>query len=259
MTNFRLRDVKESFAQKKDWERQFPVSYYLFRPLSFLLTVAVLRWTQDPAVVAWAGFSIGLLGNAALLFAREIGLWPGIALLALCALSDAVDGNVARTTKTVSYRGKFLDGMLGAAVEGSYWFFLGVGLYRAYSAFPIIDGFFPHNNTRPLFLVLGAVITICWYFGNLVDEAFSKLQSLKEKGTAAPGLTATIQSSRFRRFLLFRVFINLHAVNLQVLVLALSAALHLVPLFLIFMSGYYILRAIVVFSFYIYRARTVLA
>lgn len=259
MTSYTYRDIKDNYLQKKDWEKQFPVSYYFFRPLSFPLTYMVLRLTTSPSHVAWVGFTLGLAGCGALLFIKEISIWPGIVLLLLCALSDAVDGNVARTTKSVSYKGKFLDGMLGAAVEGSYGFFLGAGLYRVYSAFPIIDGFFPYNNTRPLFLILGAVITICWYFGNLVDEAFSKLQSLKEKDTAAPCLTATIQSSRFRRFLLFRVFINLHAVNLQVLVLALSAALHFVPLFLIVMSGYYILRAIVVFSFNLYRSRTVLA
>ena len=33
---------------------------------------------------------------------------------------DAVDGNIARTTRNVTYYGKFLDGLLGEIIEGSY-------------------------------------------------------------------------------------------------------------------------------------------
>lgn len=237
---YTLNDVKASYQQKKDWEKQFPVSYYIFRPLSFPLAAIILRLTESPSRVAWVGFSIGLAGCAALLFQRELTAWPGVILLLLCALSDAVDGNIARTTKSVTHYGKFLDGMLGAAVEGSYPLFLGLGLFRA--------------NPVSLFIVLGAMITIGWYFGSLVTECYSKLQGEKEKGLPPPAITADIQSSRYRNNPGYVVFINLHAVNLQLLILGLSVLLHVTSFFLLFFAAYYVTHVIVLFSFYMHRA-----
>lgn len=258
MTTYTYRDIKNNYLQKKDWEKQFPVSYYLFRPLSFPLAYVVLRLTTSPSRVAWVGFSLGLAGCGALLFIKELSLWPGVALLLLCALSDAIDGNVARTTHSVTYYGKLLDGLLGAAVEGSYGFCLGVGFYRAGEAFPFMGALFPGRNISALFIITGALFTIGWLFGNLITEAYSKLLSAKEKGEFHDSLTAPIQSSSFRRYIWYRLFINLHAINLQLLALALLAVLGQAPLFLILWAIYYLIRAAVHFIFYLRRASEVL-
>lgn len=252
---FSLNDVRLSYVQKKEWERQFPVSYYIFRPLSFPLTVVFLRFTADPARVAWLGFLLGLAGNITFLFAYKLGMWPSIVLLLLFSLLDAVDGNIARTTQSVTYGGKFLDGTLGATVEGSYGFFLGIGLYWANNPFPIpvLSPF----EERSLYLILGAVMTICWYYSGLVDESFSKFQVLKSPPSS--DITAPIQSSTFRRWFLYRLFINLHSVNVQLLLLAVCTALQLVQFFMILFGCYYFLRALAFSSFLLYRSRTVLS
>lgn len=252
---YTYQDIKNNYLQKKDWEKQFPVSYYLFRPLSFPVAYIVLRMTTSPSLVAWSGFTLGLIGCGALLFLQEISLWPGVVLLLLCALSDAVDGNVARTTHSVTYYGKLLDGMLGAAVEGSYGFFLGLGLYRAGNTLSIVEVLAPGTDGRPFLLIAGAIFTIGWFFSNLIAEAYERQLVIKEAGQLRESLTAQIQSSRFRNHLGYRFFINLHAVNLQLLVLVFFAVVGHAPLFLLLWAFYYIIRVAVHFSFYLRRAR----
>ena len=259
MTTYTYRDIKNNYLQKKDWEKQFPVSYYLFRPLSFPISYVVLRFTTSPSRVAWVGFSLGLAGCVAFLCLKEVSIWPGAVLLLLCALSDAVDGNVARTTHSVTYYGKLLDGLLGAAVEGSYGFFLGLGFYRAGEAFPFIEAVVPGTNIQPLFIIIGAIFTIGWFFSNLIAESYEKVLSIKEMGQTRESLTNQIQSSRFRNHIWYRLFINLHAVNLQLLILVLMAAIGRAPLFLLIWAIYYVVRVAVHFTFYLHRAGEVLS
>jgi len=259
MAKYSLRDIKNAYNQKKDWEKQFPVSYYMFRPLSFYIAYIVLRLTTLPSSVAWVGFSLGLVGCGALLFLKELSIFPGIVLLILCALSDAVDGNVARTTHSVTYYGKLLDGLLGAVVEGSYGLFLGLGLYRAEVEFPFMGALFPGINNRILFILTGALFTISWFFANLVSESYTNLLRAKENGTSIENLTAPIQSSTFRNYGWYKLFINLHAFNLQLLALIILESIGNTPLFLILWTTYYLVRAFVHFIFYLKRAQVILS
>ncbi|MCB4757356.1 MAG: CDP-alcohol phosphatidyltransferase family protein [Elusimicrobia bacterium] len=242
MSNYSYKDIKDSYTQKREWEKQFPVSYYLFRPLSFPIAFIVLKLTSSPAKVAWTGFLIGLSGCVALSFSSELSVWTGVILLFLCSLSDAVDGNVARTTKQVTRYGKYLDGILGAVVEGGYGFFLGLGLFR--------------DTGSTSLLVAGSLMSLGWFLSSCIVESYAKL--LNEKEHTTQEVTAVIGSSTYRRFFLYRVFMNLHAVNLQLLILVVALTLNLASLFLWMMVAYYAVRTFVFFSFYLWRGRTTL-
>jgi len=161
MPKYSLEQIKESFVQKRDWERQFPLNYFVVRPFSFYLTYVVMRITQNPAKVAICGFSLGILGCFILACSSVWSVWPGIILVCLYSVSDAVDGNIARTTQNVTLFGKYLDGLLGDIIDGSYFFFLGLGLYFSGSGpnDPIINAWTgSHSQSVPLFL--GSLIVL---------------------------------------------------------------------------------------------------
>ncbi len=261
MERYSLSDIRNAYAQKKEWEKQFPVSYFLFRPLSFYVTLAVLRFTRSPGAVAWCGLCIGMAGNISLLFMEQLSLWPGVALLLLFALFDAVDGNVARTTRQVSHLGKFIDGTFGLVVEGSYCFWLGLGLFL-----------FPENpythalidlgaETGPVMLVSGIVVLAGLLYSAQIECAYDKHRVAKEASERKTdtssyqyNLAAPIASSARSRTPLFLLYSNIHAFNAQLLLLVLCALTGSIHLFLLTLALYYALRSAVTFTFFMRRA-----
>lgn len=253
MKRFSIAEVKSSYEQKRNWERQFPVSYYLFRPLSFPLTALASGLTNSAGAIAWVGLGVGALG-CILLFQRDLaGPWPGIACLALFALLDAVDGNMARVTGSVTRYGKFLDGTFGKLAEGLYLPALSAGLYLAER--PALNGF---TATSAGLLLSGFIALIAMLYSSYIESAYEALRN-EAKAGAPPDLNAKIGSSRFRGNIFYSVFINLHAFNLQVLLLALAAFLGGEAAFLALITAYYLIRLAALFTYYIVKARAELA
>lgn len=250
MKKMTIAEVKASYEQKKDWERQFPVSACLFRPLSFPLTAMLSRVTNSPGAIAWAGLGVGALACILLFRRGQFGPWPGIAGLALFALLDAADGNMARVTGSVTRYGKFLDGTLGKLVEGLYLPALSAGLY--FTERPGMSGLIaPHSTSL---LLSGFIALIAMLYSSYIESAHDALAN-EAKGSGQPGLNAKIGSSRFRGNIFYSVFINLHAFNLQVLLLALAAFWGEEALFLALITAYYLVRLAVIFPYYIIKTR----
>jgi len=248
MKIYTLSEVKASYEQKRDWEQQFPVSRYVFRPLSFPLTVLILHFTSSPAAVAWLGLAVGLAASWLLLKIGTVGPWPGIAGLAIFALLDAVDGNMARTTGAVTRYGKLLDGALGKLAEGLYFPALSFGLYSAsHQAF---IGFTPLPSTA--LLLSGFVALIAMLYSSYIESAYDALAN-EAKAGAPPAPDTKIASSRFRGNVLYAVFINLNAFNVQVALLALLAVFSCEALFLTFITAYYLVRLAIIFTHYILK------
>ena len=97
MQQYSVQEIRSAYAQKKNWEKQFPLNYFLIRPVSFYITYFTLKVTLDPAKVAIFGFVLGVIGCFLLMFSSICSIWPGFFLIFLFSLFDAVDGNVART------------------------------------------------------------------------------------------------------------------------------------------------------------------
>jgi len=182
-----------------------------------------------------------------LLFIPYLTIWAGISLLTLYALSDAVDGNIARVTDNVTYYGKYLDGMMGIVIEGSYCFWLGLGLYQS-------------NDDQILYILAGMTIMAGWLYSSLIEDGYERylIQKQKENRTFQESHKGNIKSSTYRKHWCYLLFINLHAFNLQLIVLSLSAATNTVHLFLLFFATYYLARLLITMVFYIHRAQNTL-
>ena len=55
MAIYSLAQIRNSLGQKKDWEKQYPLSTWIVRPVSFCLAYLVLRVTQSPSKIALVG------------------------------------------------------------------------------------------------------------------------------------------------------------------------------------------------------------
>ncbi|HBU69273.1 MAG TPA: hypothetical protein DEE98_02695 [Elusimicrobia bacterium] len=255
--HYSLQQIKQSFTQKIIWEKQFPVSYYLFRPVSFYAAYLILRITHSPSRVAFAGLFIGMTGNISFLFMDKLGIFAGIVLLMLCALSDAVDGNIARTTKNVTYYGKYLDSVLGAVAEGSFPFFLGAGLYLYNTNSIYLNPLaLPDSEIKFLMLLCGSVIMGGIVFSNKIAETYDyqRIQKEKDSNGFKHEINAQIGTSTFSGNIFYLVFVNLHAFNLQLLFLLICALLNIVDVFMFVFASYYLFRIIFNLTFYTHRA-----
>lgn len=250
MKNYTVAEIRASYEQKREWERQFPVSFYLFRPFSFRLTAILSLFTNSPQAIAWAGLAIGAAACGLLAWRGTYGVWPGIAGLALFALLDACDGNMARVTGSVTRYGKLLDGALGKLVEGLYLPALSAGLYFSANAR------FPWDMARPsVWLLLSgfAALTFMLY-SSYIESAYDAIRN--EAGGGQGNVNSRIGSSRFRGNVFYGVFINLHAFNVQALLLAAAALAGREDLFLFLIAGYYLVRMAVLFTYYLVKGRS---
>lgn len=250
MKNYSIAEIRASYAKKRDWERQFPVSYYLFRPLSFPLTALLSRLTNSPRAIAWAGLAVGAAACVLLARRGNYGPWPGVAGLALFALLDACDGNMARVTGSVSRYGKLLDGALGKLVEGLYLPALSAGLYFSPAAgFPLSLA-----CPSPWTLLAGFAALAGMLYSSYIESAYDALRG--EAGGGPGDVNAPVGSSRFRGNFFYGVFINFHAFNLQVLLLAAAALAGREDAFLAVMAAYYLARAALLFPYYLAKGRS---
>ena len=260
MTHYSTKEVMLAYEQKRDWEKQFPVSRYIFRPLSFRLAAFLSRFTNSPETVAWYGLAVGLGASWFLLNFRTYGPWPGVAALSLFALLDAVDGNIARVTGNVTIYGRMLDGMLGKIAEGIYLPALACGLYLTPrpgttpgDLLRVLSGDVPEPASW-LLLVTGFTALCAMLYASLIETAYDHMKLIKAP-QHAPDVRAKIGSSRFRDNPFYLVFINLHAFNVQVLLLAAAAISgpRWLAIFIHSICAYYVLRLLVVFPYYMRR------
>jgi phosphatidylglycerophosphate synthase len=259
MADYSFQEIKTAYTQKKDWEKQFPINYFFVRPFSFYLTYLVLKVTRDPAKVAIFGFTLGVIGCFFLATSSLFLIWPGIVFIALYSLSDAVDGNIARTTQNVTLFGKYLDGLFGELIDGSYFFFLGIGLYFSWdgSSDPVISPLLQsHVQILPLFL--GALTLICRLWATHFRSSYEIYRARKE-GLAVlddSKVKDAIGKSPLSHRWYYLVFINLDALNNQLLLLAVFAAMKLETWFLVFFAVFFTSKAFLFYVFYFEKTKS---
>ena len=260
MHTYSLKDIIRSFDQKKLWEKQFPINYYIVRPLSFIVTWLIMKLTHSPGKVAWAGLIIGILSFFAFTGLSLFSLWPGLILMSVFSLLDAVDGNIARTTDNVTLFGKYLDGLFGDIIDGNYFFFLGLGLYFSDN----FDGNFiqlfgKHSSIVPFFS--GAAIVICRLFGKIFESRYEVYIS-RNKGFVSSGknnVKNIIEKSTLSNRWYYILYINLDSLNNQLLLLIIFTAVNHIELFLLLFACFYILKAFYSFFFYFHKTKKVLS
>ena len=262
MTQYSLKEIRAAYLQKKDWEKQFPINYFFVRPLSFYLTYIVLKITRDPAKVAIFGFSLGVTGCLFLATSSLFSIWPGILFICLYSVSDAVDGNIARTTQNVTLFGKYLDGLLGELVDGNYLFFLGIGLYFSWdgSKEPLISPLLgTHAQILPL--LLGALALICRLWATHFRSNYEIYRVRKEGSSPVDEyqVKSIIGKSRYHARWYFLILVNLESLNTQLLLLILLAGMRFEIWFLLFFACFFALRAFAYFIFYFAKTKSKVA
>jgi len=259
MGNYSFREIKTAYAQKKDWEKQFPINYFFVRPFSFYLTYLVLKVTRNPAKVAIFGFILRVIGCFFLATSSLFSLWPGILFIALYSLSDAVDGNIARTTQNVTLFGKYLDGLLGELIDGSYLFFLGIGIYFSWdgSKDPFVSPFLP-SHVQILPLILGALVLISKLWATHFRNSYEIYRVRKEDAGPVDDteVKKIIRKSRYHDRWYFLILINLESLNTQLLLLVLLVAMGFEILFLVFFACFFVGRAFIYFIFYFAKTKS---
>ncbi len=258
MSKYSLQQIKSAYTQKKGWERQYPITYFLIRPISFYITYLVLSVTNSPTKVVWCGFAIGLGGCTALIFLSILTIWPGIFLLVIFSTLDAVDGNIARVTKNVTYYGKYLDGIVGNIIEGGYFLCLGLGLYQVPGDSYFFNSLLVNEQNNFIIIILASIIISGRLFAVIIEGSYDGkvIQKQKDEDILKENLQATFETSLFRKNIWFLIYTNLNTINIQLLILLLCAVLNIIDLFLVFFTIYYITRFLATLIFFTYRAQS---
>lgn len=261
MTKSSLQDIRSAYSQKKTWEKQFPLNYFLVRPLSFYLTYITLRVTRDPSKVALFGFALGIIGCLLLALSSIYSIWPGLLFVFLFSILDAVDGNVARTTNNVTLYGKYLDGFLGDLIYGSYQFFLGIGLYFSASWPPHhLIAALPNEHLKALPLFLGSVILIGHLWAISFETRFDNYRIQKEGFTpiGETTLSKPISKSRRSEKWYYLIFINIDSLNSQLLLFTILSFLKLEIFALLFFACFFTAKAFFYLFFFYRKAKYIL-
>ncbi|MDA2929415.1 CDP-alcohol phosphatidyltransferase family protein [Acidobacteria bacterium AH-259-O06] len=261
MAAYSLSQIKQAHAQKKEYDRQFPLSYFLVRPASFYFSYLILKITESPSRIAYVGLVIGLAGSFFLVLLPEFTVWPGLLLLIIYDLLDASDGNIARVTGNVTRYGKFLDGVVGEIVEGLCWFGLGLGLYRSSGDFPLLQYVGLNEDSVGFVLLLaGLTITVATLYSGQVMSSYYTHYSEHQKGQNVQStLTEPVKTSKYRRRWSYLLFVNVSSFDFQLLMFLLCSVFTLLDFFLILYAVFYLCQWIVFTTFYLYRARRTLS
>jgi len=261
MQQYSMQEIRSAYAQKKNWEKQFPLNYFLIRPLSFYLTYITLRVTRDPAKVAIFGFVLGVIGCFLLMFSSICSIWPGFFLIFLFSFFDAVDGNVARTTKNVTLFGKFLDGYLGDLIYRGYPFSLGIGLHFSPDRLPHrLIATITHEHAIALPLLLGSLILISGLWATSFERTYDAYRVQKEgclpigQADVKKPIAKSTRSGRWY----YLVFVNIDSTNTQLLLLLILSLLGLEIWFLFFLTCFFCTKAIYFFVFYYNKSQKTL-
>ncbi len=122
----KLSEVKASYTVDKIADAQKdPWAHYVARPLSYYPAWLCIKLGISANATTIVGLLIGISGCA--LMAYGYMMWGAI-LVNLYGLSDYVDGDIARATKTQSEYGGRLDGLSYLVITAFLFMSIGIGL-----------------------------------------------------------------------------------------------------------------------------------
>ena len=142
---------------------------------------------------------------------------------------------------------------MGEIIEGTYCFWLGLGLYLNEGDYYI----FALGDRKVIFIVCGVIIMTARFYAALFQESYYLNLNRKTPRSAQEGkkATAEVERSAYSGQWWHLSFVNLHTGTMQFLLFAFSVAAGAVDVFLLFYTAYYSLRFVVMGGFYTYRAK----
>ena len=149
--------VKSSF--KRPGLFDLPFVEHLKRELSFFITPLFLKWDVTPNQASCLNYCIGVAAAILISIGYHWSLVAGLVIFFISEVVDRVDGNIARTTGTSSFFGKFLDGLFDIATFTLLSFALSVYVYI--------------NSGSGLLFWLGGINTVLTPFQHFILDRYS--------------------------------------------------------------------------------------
>lgn len=171
--NYSLRDIRNSRDTAKKYIDRIDVwVYFIVRPVANLLTWLFLKIRVSANTATFISTMIGFFGAGVLIFGTS-GKFVllGLILLNLWIVFDCIDGNIARTTKTSSLVGTYLDGISGYFYVSLLYTSLGVAVYKNYSL--EING----QNYSWIYMLMGALTSMVCILPRLFEHKAQTLFS----------------------------------------------------------------------------------
>lgn len=182
--NYSLKDIRNSRDSEKKYIDRIDIwVYFVVRPVANLLTWFFLKLglkangaTLISTIVGFFGASLLIVGssNKVLLF--------GLITLNLWIVFDCIDGNIARTTKSSSLLGTYLDGISGYFYVSLLYISLGVAVFKHYNF--MINGI----NNNWIYILIGALTSMACILPRLFEhKAVSLFENYYSKITDKTG------------------------------------------------------------------------
>jgi len=258
-----LKEIRETHAWKREYERYLPLSRFVFRPTGFPLTWLAIRIGLASEVVSWLSGLVGLIAYLCLMSSHEQLLPIGIGLLCFFNLLDCVDGSIARTMKTENPYGKFLDSIMGW-IDMGFWALIGITAYRNPGLLYCSD---PLGYGSVFWLVVGGLVSYFFILTGFLEGTFDQCirrewNSINKKGNTIVNNNDTDKNVEqvFTRktppFSIVRVIChNLRVRETHYFLLILAYLGKVIDLLLIAFLFYYIMHVILLLITYCKRGR----
>lgn len=160
---YSLEQIINSRSEHKKYIDKLDIWVYLIvRPLSNILTWIFLRLHLTANLATLVATLIGFIGTVLLMIPGHTLL--GLILINLWIVFDCIDGNIARTTKTSSKIGEFLDGVSGYIFLSLLYMGIGVSVFHDYG---LIIG---SRNQAWIYILMGAVTSMACILPRLIDN-----------------------------------------------------------------------------------------
>ncbi len=165
-----LREIRDTHAWKREYERYLPLSRFVFRPMGFLLTWLAIRIGLTSETVSWLSGIIGVIAYLCMVSSREHLLLIGIALLCFFNLLDCVDGSIARSMKTENPYGRFLDSIM-YWIDMGFWALVGIMAYQHSNLLYCID---PLGYGPVFWLAVGGLTSYFFILLGFIEGTFDQ-------------------------------------------------------------------------------------
>ena len=158
--NYSLKQVIDSYP--KNHQESF-VTRYFCRPISFVLAYLLANMGCSAWLVSVLSVFIAVLSCTFMCFSYWFR-WVGIILAFVWLIMDCVDGNIARTTKSYSAMGDYIDAQSGYTIMAFIYLAIGIAAYHTTEIFA---------DNAVLFIIIGAVSSISNILARLLNAKYS--------------------------------------------------------------------------------------